>query len=449
MRRGVVIAIVIGVVVVGVAGLGITFLLAALGKHQPLAADQMDLVGKWVDVTGDTLIIKADGEGDYTSPSTSVSGGDAHIDGDHLVIGFSMIKKQFTITKRPTAASPTLVLDGVAFTRSGGGAAEPAGVAGLTPEQGAQANAAMVTALYKAVEADDANIFSAQFAAAAHGKLTGPVLRDHFSGFFQKPMLPLLKQALDGWPKTATVAALTGDDDGNYSAKNVVTLPNGQVLTILCKYVNENGTYKAYGIDVDLPRLAQAAPPAAGAVAGLTPEQGAQANAAMLAALYKAAAADDANILLAQFAVAAQHQLTAPQLREHFAGYFQKPMLPVLKQALDGMPKTATVAALTGSGDDGNYSAKTVVAMPSGQTFTIFCKYVNENGSYKAYSIDANLSRPAQAAPAEPKAAAPADADEAPVTVKKGKVSDADDDDAPAKVKRADPLGSAGDRLAH
>jgi hypothetical protein len=260
MRRGVVIAIVVGVVVLGGVVLGVRHLITAVGKHDPLAADQLALVGKWVDVTGDTLIIKADGEGDYTSPSVSVTGGDAYIDGDRLVIGFAMIKKQFTITKRPTAASQTLVLDGVVFTRSGGGAPAPAaaGVAGLTPEQGAEANAAMVAALYKAVEADDAKILSAQFAVAAQGQLTGPVLRDHFSGFFQKPMLPLLKQALDGWPKAATVTALTGDDDGNYSARNVVALPNGQTFTIFCKYVSENGAYKAYSIDADLPRLAQA-----------------------------------------------------------------------------------------------------------------------------------------------------------------------------------------------
>jgi len=178
------------------------------------------------------------------------------------VIGMSLVKKQFTITRRPTTANPTLVLDGNVFTRSVAGVGSPAAgaVAGLTSEQGAQSNEAMIAALYKAVDADDANILSAQFAVAAQGQLTGPVLRDQFSGFFQKAMLPLLKQAMDGMPKTATVTPLTGGEDGNYLARNVVALPNGQTFTISCKYVSENGIYKAYGIDADLPRSTEEAP---------------------------------------------------------------------------------------------------------------------------------------------------------------------------------------------
>ena len=42
-------------------------------------------------------------------------------------------------------------------------------------------------------------------------------------------MLPLLKQALDGWPKTATVTPLTGvTTTAITSARNVLALPNGR-----------------------------------------------------------------------------------------------------------------------------------------------------------------------------------------------------------------------------
>ena len=238
--------VVIGAVIVIVAVIVIGGVLAvrhfSTPDHQQLAADQKILAGRWVDQAGDSLVIREDGGGDYKSPGFSVNGGAVFITGDQLTIQFSVIKKQFAITKRPTAQDPTLALDQVVYRRT-----NPDGtvvVAPLTPEQGADLNAAMAAALYKAIEADDAGILSAQFSAAAQREVTGPVLRQSFAGFFKKAMLPALDPALKNWPKTATITSIDGT---NYAAENKVALSNKQVFTISTKYIQDGGAYKASG----------------------------------------------------------------------------------------------------------------------------------------------------------------------------------------------------------
>lgn len=227
----------------------------ACGKGADAKPIPVEYHGTWTSTDGSTISIRADGSGDYVAGSTKVTGGNVAIEGDKLSVTLLGMGPDFKIDKAPSGNKMTL--DGVVYTRTGGGPPADSSSTGDKPTIPSNDKLqSLVKATFMdfgdAIQEEDFTDFHKKIAKVWRDDTTPDELNDAFKVFindkanydFKKAISPL-GATFEPAPAIQTVSGLEALVlKGFYPTK-----PRRSNFEL--KYVMDDGTWKLIGIDVN------------------------------------------------------------------------------------------------------------------------------------------------------------------------------------------------------